>query len=83
MPDPSARLFVKTGCPWCAAAIEFLDSHNIAYQKINVTEDPAAMQEMKQLSNQTKAPTLDWNGDILADFGTDELEPFLNERKII
>jgi len=69
--------------PWCAAAIEFLDSHHIAYQKINVTEDPAAMQEMEQLSNQTKAPTLDWNGDILADFGTDELEPFLTQRKII
>ena len=35
---------------------------------------------MRKLSGQTKAPVLDWNGDILADFGSEELEPFLKAR---
>ncbi|MEJ6730692.1 MAG: hypothetical protein ACKVI3_05465 [Verrucomicrobiia bacterium] len=35
---------------------------------------------MKTLSGQTKAPVLDWNGDVLADFGAEELVPFLKAR---
>jgi hypothetical protein len=35
------------------------------------------MSKLQEISGQTKAPTLDWDGDVLADFGTDELEEFL------
>ena len=42
--------------------------------------DPAAMQKLEELSGQKKTHTLDWNGDVLANFGTDELESFLAER---
>lgn len=35
------------------------------------------MAEMVALSGQSKAPTLDWDGEVLADFGVDELVPFL------
>ncbi|MES2695282.1 MAG: hypothetical protein V4773_17535 [Verrucomicrobiota bacterium] len=37
---------------------------------------------MQKKSGQTKAPTLDWKGKILADFGTDELVPFLRDRNV-
>ena len=37
------------------------------------------MQEMIDLSGQTKAPTMNWFGTVLADFGVDELIPFLKE----
>jgi hypothetical protein len=42
-----------------------------------VSGNSEAMQEMINLSGQSKAPTLDWNGEVLADFGVDELIPFL------
>ena len=80
MSEIASRLFVKTGCPWCAAAVDYLDQHQINYTKINVTESSEAMDEMVRLSAQSKAPTLDWDGDILADFGIEELEPFLKEK---
>lgn len=35
---------------------------------------------MVDLSGQTKAPTMDWHGEVLADFGVDELVPFLKKR---
>jgi hypothetical protein len=35
---------------------------------------------MKRISGQTKAPVLDWSGEILADFGAAELEPFLDAK---
>ena len=41
-----------------------------------------AMQEMIDLSGQSKAPTMDWDGEVLADFGVDELIPFLKKKGI-
>jgi hypothetical protein len=37
---------------------------------------------MQEKSGQTKAPTLDWHGKILADFDTEELVPFLQEQDV-
>ena len=86
MPSPAVShlpiLYVKTGCPWCNEAIEFLDSHGVGYRELNVSEDPSARDEMQRKSGQTRAPTLDWNGKILADFGVDELVPFLRAQNV-
>lgn len=76
-------LYVKNGCPWCDDVLEYMDSNNIAYKKVVVSGNPAAMQEMVDLSGQSKAPTMDWDGEVLADFGVDELIPFLKEKKAI
>jgi glutaredoxin 3 len=75
-------LYIKSGCPWCAEAVEFLDSHGVSYRLKEVTGDPAAMEEMQKKSGQTRAPTLDWRGKVLADFGTEELVPFLQEQNV-
>lgn len=75
----SIRLFIKPGCPWCIEAREWLDARNIKYDTLNVTSDTAARQEMLELTNQTKAPSIDVDGKILADFGADELEVWWQE----
>lgn len=77
------KLYVKTGCPWCTEAEAFLKTHTIDYERIDVLRDASAMKAMVQLSGQTKTPTLQWGGDVLADFGVDELEPFLRKQKAI
>jgi len=69
--------YTKTGCPWCSEAREVLDRDGIAYEEKVVTGNAEAYTEMEKLSGQTKAPVLDWSGDILADFGAAELVPFL------
>lgn len=75
-------LYTKIGCPWCAEAREVLDRHGIAYDEKVVTTNAAAAAEMQHLSGQTKAPVLNWSGEILADFGAAELEPFLTARAV-
>jgi glutaredoxin 3 len=75
-------LYVKEGCPWCKEAVSFLDEHGVSYKLREVTGDRTAWDEMQKKSGQTKAPTLDWRGKILADFGTDELVPFLREQNV-
>ena len=70
-------LYVKTGCPWCAEVLDYLGREGIAGEKVTVSGDREAMEEMVKLSGQTKAPTLDWDEEVLADFGVEELVPFL------
>jgi glutaredoxin len=73
-------LYVKMGCPYCKAATDYLDGNNIPYEKVDVRSDEAAMSKLQDISGQTKTPTLDWDGDVLADFGVEELEEFLAKR---
>jgi glutaredoxin len=74
--------YTKSGCPWCEEAREVLKRRRVAYDEKVVTTDAAAFAEMRRLSGQTKAPVLDWGGEILADFGAAELEPFLTRHGI-
>ncbi len=70
------RLFIKPYCGWCHDAMDWLDSRGIEYQKLDVTSDSAARTEMRELSGQTLAPVIEVDGEILADFDTDQLEIF-------
>jgi len=74
MTPKTIRLFVKSGCPWCDEAMEWLDQRGIRYELLDVLRNATARQEMLDLTGQTKAPSIDVDGHILADFGADELE---------
>lgn len=76
-------LYIKNGCPWCEAAEEFLKEKDIAYDVVDVRSNASAFQKMQELSGQTKAPTMVLDGDVLPDFGVEELEPFLVEHGIV
>ena len=52
------KLYVKTWCPWCVAAREWLDTRGFGYELIDVEADRADYDEMIQLSGQSKPPTL-------------------------
>ena len=82
MTNITPRLYVKIGCPWCQQAMGTLQQYQIPYDKIIVSNDAEAMAKMVELSGQSKAPTMDWDGEILADFGADELIPFLKAKGI-
>lgn len=79
-PSTPPIVYVKTGCPWCDEVIEYLDEHQIPYRKVVVTGNPEAFREMLELSGQSRAPTMDWDGEVLADFGVEELVEFLRNR---
>ena len=70
------RLFIKPYCGWCDEAMDWLDARSIEYEKLDVISDEKARKEMFDLSGQTLAPVIDVDGEILADFDTDQLEAF-------
>ncbi len=83
MSTPRPFLYLKSGCPWCVEAEDYLRDHGIAYGSVDVLEDPKAYDELKRLTGQTKAPTMRWGNEILADFGTEELDAFLRKRLVV
>ena len=70
------RLFIKPYCPWCHKATRWLDDHDIKYETLDVIADDEAHAEMVRLSGQELAPVIDVDGEILADFGPDQLAAF-------
>ena len=53
-----------------------MDQHGIDYETVDVIADEAAYDEMIQLSGQELAPVIEVDGEILADFGPDQLADF-------
>jgi glutaredoxin len=70
------RLFIKPYCSWCHQAMHWLDARHIPYESFDVISDREAYDEMVAISGQTLAPVMDVDGQVLADFGVDELEVF-------
>jgi glutaredoxin len=73
------RLFIKPYCGWCHKAIRWLDEHDVEYETIDVISDEAAFDEMIHLSGQELAPVIQVDGEILADFGPDQLDGFFEK----
>ena len=70
------RLFIKPYCGWCHKAQRWLYERSVKYETFDVIADNEAFREMVELSGQTLAPVIDVDGEILADFGPDELAKF-------
>ena len=75
------RLFIKPYCPWCHKAMHWLDERGIKYETLDVIADAEAFDEMVELSGQELAPVIDVDGEVLADFGPEELEKFWESLK--
>jgi glutaredoxin len=76
-------LYRKSGCPWSAAVIGFLNELNIPHVIKNVTTNPVYAKEVEALSGQSKSPTLDVDGTILPDASVEDVAKILEERGIV
>ena len=75
-------LYIKSGCPWCDMAEDWLQDRGYKYEAVDVLSDGAAFDEMIRLSGQRRAPTLRVGTLILADFSPEELAEFLKKHSI-
>ncbi len=77
------KLYVKTWCPWCVTAREWLDSRSYKYELIDVEATKADYETMIRISGQSKTPTLVLeDGAVLPDFGPDELAAFVAKHNL-
>ena len=76
-------IYTKTGCPWCRDALAFLRENKITFEEREVLANPAFFDELKQKSGQSKTPTLDIDGEILADSDAAQIKEYLTKKGII
>jgi glutaredoxin 3 len=79
----SLIIYTKTGCPWCIEALDFLQKNNIQFEEREVRNNPNFMKELEEKSGQSKAPTLDFDSEILADTDAAAIEIFLKQKGLL
>lgn len=65
-------LYIKSGCPWCVAALDFFQQHGVALDVRDVREDAVARERMEAISGQTKTPTFEFGDFVVVDFDVEE-----------
>lgn len=63
-----ATIYTKTGCPYCAAALEDLKAKGTDYEEINVTKDRERLSEMVKVSGGRKVPVIVMDDKITVGF---------------
>jgi glutaredoxin 3 len=65
------EIYTKPWCPYCGRAKHLLDQKGVAYNEIDVTEDPRLENEMKVRSQRKTVPQIFINGVHIG--GSDDL----------
>ena len=68
------KVYSTPTCPWCIKVKEWLKSHKIEYDDIDVAEDGKGRNEMLEKSGQMGVPVIDINGRIIVGFNQPEVE---------
>ena len=76
------EVYIKPGCPWCVEVEAYLKKEGFEYNAIDVTADSEAFERMREIFGQTSAPSMTMGEMKLADFGVEELVPFLEKNGI-
>lgn len=70
-------LYVVPGCPLCASARRWLESHAIEYAERDVAQDFGAFRKMYRLTKQRLVPVFEAGGRALVRPGEEDLTKLL------
>ncbi len=73
-------LYIKSGCPWCAEALDYFEREKLALDVRNVLSDEDARKRMQEISGQSLTPTFEYGDFVVADFSVDEFRAALDKR---
>lgn len=75
---PEVKVYSTPSCPYCIVLKEFLKSHNVAFDDIDVGADQQAAEEMIQKSGQMGVPVIEIDGKIVVGFDKAKITEMLN-----
>lgn len=75
------KIWNTSTCPYCDLAKDFLKSHDIAFEEIDVSKNPKAAQEMIRRSGQMGVPVIDIDGELVIGFDKEKLKKLLEIRE--
>jgi glutaredoxin len=76
-------LFKKAGCPWAAAVMGFLNELNVEYDIKNITTHPQYATEVQEKSGKCMSPTLEIDGEILADVSVEDVATAMEKNGVV
>lgn len=71
------KIYTSDGCPWCARTKEYLRSKGVSFKEINVSRNPAAAQEMMNVSGQSGTPVTVVKGQAVVGFDQARLDSLI------
>ena len=76
-------VYKKAGCPWAAAVIAFLNELGVGCEINNVTSHSIYAREVVEKSGKCISPTVEIDGEILADASVEDVAGSLEKRGIV
>jgi glutaredoxin len=75
-------VYRKSGCPWAAAVIGFLNELKLPHDVKNVTVNPEYVRELEQRTGKCKSPSVEVDGTMLAEASVEDVAAELEKRGI-
>jgi monothiol glutaredoxin len=82
MQKPKIIAYLKPHCGWSQGVRAVLGKYNLPFEDRDIWNDPRQRLEMIQKSGQELSPSVEVNGQMLADISGEELEAWLIKNKI-
>ncbi len=73
-------MYTKNGCPWCRDAKKLLQEKGIPFEEKECRGNKENFDELVKKSGQTLTPTLDIDGEILADTDADAIATYFKNK---
>ncbi len=71
------KIFSTPSCVYCITLMEYLKKHDIEFEKIDVSQDQKALEEMVKNSGQMSVPVVDIDGEIIIGFDKKKIDQLL------
>jgi monothiol glutaredoxin len=75
-------LYTKLGCPWCDEVRALFQEKHIAFAERECRNNKKHFDELVEKSGQTLTPTLDIDGEILADSDAEQVTAYFKKKGV-
>ncbi|NBP25404.1 MAG: glutaredoxin [Proteobacteria bacterium] len=83
MSKPTITAYLKPWCGWSAGVRAVFKKYDLAFEERDIINRPEFFDEMVQKTGQTKQPTVEINGKVLADVSGEEVEAWMLQQGIV
>ncbi len=75
--DKKVVIYSTSTCHFCHMAKEFFTENNVAFEDVNLSENPARINEMVEKSGQRGVPVIFVDNEMVIGFDEDRLKELL------
>ena len=77
------KAYLKPSCGWSNGVRAIFKKHQLAYEDVDIINNPANYAEMVERSGQRLSPCVEIDGVMLSDISGDEVEKYMLEKGLV